>query len=60
MNVTNVYKAVSESGRYEEIEATATFTENETDWSETVTARATAVRVEPRIRREGAKNRRLL
>ena len=42
----NVYKAVNESGRYEEIEVTATFDENDTDWSETVVPRATAVRVE--------------
>ena len=43
---TNTYKAASESGRFQEIEVTATFVENETGWSETACPKATAVKVE--------------
>ena len=43
---TNTYKAVSESSGYEAIVVTATFAENDTGWSETSIAKATAVRVE--------------
>ena len=59
---TNTYKAASESSGYEAIVVTATFDENDSDWSETSIAKATAIRVEvePRTRREGAINRHLL
>ena len=43
---TNTYKAVAESGRHEDIVATASFVENLTGWTETSIAKATAVRVE--------------
>ena len=56
---TNTYKAASESGRFQEIEVTATFIENETGWSETACPKATAVRVEiePIVSREACPNR---
>ena len=46
--LTNTYKAVSESSGHEAIVVTANFEENDTDWSETSIAKATAVRVEIR------------
>ena len=45
----NTYKAVSESSGYEAIVVTATFDENDTDWSEKSIAKATAVRVEIKL-----------
>jgi len=62
VSFTNMYRAAVESSKSEDIVMNATFDENETDWSESVIDKATAVRVEvePRIRRDGAENRHLL
>ena len=59
---TNTYKAASESGRFQEIEVTATFIENETGWSEIACPKATAVRVEvePATTKLGCDNRHIL
>ena len=47
----NTYRAVSPSGGEDDIVVTATFTENETDWSQTTIDKATAVKVtvKPRV-----------
>ena len=42
----NTYRAVRPSGGEDDIVVTATFTENETDWSQTTIDKATAVKVE--------------
>ena len=42
----NTYRAVRPSGGEDDIVVTATFTENETDWTETTIDKATAIRLE--------------
>ena len=45
----NTYRAVRPSGGEDDIIVTATFTENETDWSQTTIDKATAIRLKFRV-----------